>query len=222
MRGPIRWRKESATTLLEVLVLVATMSAIAAILYPLYAPKKGRGCGPRCDNNLKTVGLSLRFFSTDNGGQFPWEISTNQGGTAEIPQDAANVWRQYAAISNELSTPKIVVCPQDGERRMANNFRTLANTNLSYFLGLLANEENPETILAGDRNLTINRAPVAPGLLQLGTNQHVGFSMKIHKNMGNILLGDGSVQQVTGPRFRQAVVAAAVASTNAVNRLLIP
>jgi prepilin-type processing-associated H-X9-DG protein len=205
------------------MVLVAVLAAIAFVLYAVFVPKgRPHNHGPSCVNNLKNIGLAYRIFSTDNNGLFPWAVSTNAGGTAEIPQDAANVWRQYAALSNELSSPKILACPQDSERRYASNFNCLANTNLSYFLGLLADETQPDTILAGDRNLTINRAPVAPGLLRLRTNQHAGFSMGIHTNAGNILLGDGSVQMVTGPRLRQAVVAAAASSTNAVNRLLIP
>ena len=63
---------------------------------------------------------------------------------------------------------------------------------------------------------------VKTGLLLLGTNQKAGFSGKIHKDLGNILLGDGSVQQLTSARFQEAVVEAATDSTNAINRLLIP
>ena len=39
---------------------------------------------------------------------------------------------------------------------------------------------------------------------------------------GNVLLGDGSVQQTTSGRFQETVVAAAAASTNTINRLLLP
>ena len=215
--------REEAVTLIEVLVLVAVMGLTAGILLPAFATTKNRGDHGRigCVNNLKNVGLAYRIFSTDNGGQYPWFVSTNQGGSAEIPRDAANVWRQFATISNELSTPKIVSCPADPERRVAPNFNSFDNTNLSYFIGFPA-DENPRSIMAGDRNLTTNGVAVGPGLLHIGTNQNAGFSKKIHNNAGNVLLADGSVQQVTSGRFQETVVNAAMASTNAINPLLIP
>ena len=47
------------------------------------------------------------------------QISTNDGGSAEyVGNVAANVnaiWYHFAALSNELSTPKIITCPSDGK-----------------------------------------------------------------------------------------------------------
>src|ERR1035441_9814531 len=36
-----------------------------------------------CQNNLKQIGLSLRTWAIDNDGQFPFNVSTNAGGTRE-------------------------------------------------------------------------------------------------------------------------------------------
>lgn len=222
MNSRFRGREENAFTLLEVLALIAVMAATAAVLLPRLGHSKNHSSRIRCVNNLKNVGLAYRISATDNGGKYPWAISTNSGGTAEFPLDSTNVWKQFVVLSNELSTPKLIICWDDSERRMATGFTSLDNTNLSYFVGLQANEADPNSILSGDRNLTTNGAEVGPGLLQLGTNQNAGFSKKIHKRAGNVLLGDGSVQQLTSVRFQRTVVDAAVASTNAINRLLIP
>ena len=223
MNSRFRCQEESGVTLLEVLVLIAVMAATAVVLLPGLGHSKKHSGRIRCVNNLKYVGLAYRIFATDNGGSYPWEISTNMGGSAEIPLDAANVWKQFAVVSIELAAPKILVCWDDEEsRQTAASFSNFGNTNISYFLGLEADQMVPQTILAGDRNLTTNGQDVGPGLLLLGTNQNSGFSRKIHKYAGNLLLGDGSVQQVTSRRFQETVVAAAAASTNAVNRLLIP
>lgn len=143
-------------------------------------------------------------------------------GTKDFLDDPTQLWRHFAIVSNELSTPKILVCPSDPERTVAPNFASFGPSNLSYFLGLQTTEDNSHSILAGDRNLMTNGVPVGPGTLLLSTNLNFGFTKKIHARAGNILMGDGSVQQVTGRRFQQAVVDPALASTNGVNRLLIP
>ena len=140
----------------------------------------------------------------------------------ELLADPGSVWRHYRFISNELGSSRILVCPSDKERRMAPDFSAFGPENLSYFLGLEGDETIPESILGGDRNLTTNGVDVGPGQLRLGTNINAGFSGKIHNQAGNLLLGDGSVQQVTSGRFQETVITAAVASTNATNRLLIP
>ena len=213
-------RKENAVTLLEVLVVVAVTVLLAGILLPL---SESEPKAPRisCVNNLKNVGLAFRIFSTDNAGQFPWQLSGTNG-TKDFLANPSLGWKHFAFIANELSTPKIVQCPGDSERKMAPSFTNFSSANLSYFLGLQASEAVPETILSGDRNVTTNGMEVEPGLLRLGTNMNAGFSKKIHKNAGNVLLADGSVQQVTSGRFQETVVKAAMASTNAINRLLIP
>jgi type II secretory pathway pseudopilin PulG len=214
-------RKVSAVTLLEVLVLVAVMALIAGILLPALQSESVKAPRISCVNNLKNVGLAYRIFTTDNGGQRPWQLSGTNG-TKDTLADPGSAWRHFQFISNELSSSRILVCPSDKERRVATDFSGFGPENLSYFLGLEGDENIPESILGGDRNLTTNGADVGPGLLLLGTNQNAGFSKKIHKYAGNVLLGDGSVQQTTSGRFQEAVVAAAVTSTNAVNRLLIP
>ncbi|HTH46717.1 MAG TPA: H-X9-DG-CTERM domain-containing protein [Candidatus Limnocylindria bacterium] len=197
------------------------MAAIAAILLPSLGHSKNGSGRIHCVNNLKYIGLAFRIFATDNSGSYPWHVSTNVAGSAEIPLDVDKIWKQFVVISNELSSPKILVCWNDS-RQIAVNFRNFGNTNLSYFLGLEADDRIPQTILAGDRNLTTNGVAVGPGLLRLGTNQNAGFTRKIHQGAGNILLADGSVQQVTSWRLQESVVNAAMASTNIINRLLIP
>jgi prepilin-type processing-associated H-X9-DG protein len=221
MNARHRQRNEVAITLLEVIVTIVVVVLFAVLVLPAIVRRLNRSSKTNCVNNLKNVGLAFRVWSTDNGGSVPWTVTTNQGGTAEVIQDAEHLWMQFVVISNELSTPKILHCPNDSERIPATNFTKLANTNLSYFVGLGATEDNPKSILSGDRNWMTSRVPVLPGQLVLSTNVNFGFSKKIHQTGGNILMGDGSVQQVSSS-YLQSVVNAAVLSTNAVNRLLIP
>jgi hypothetical protein len=120
-------------------------------------------------------------------------------------------------MSNELSTPYILACPTD-VRKPTKNFRSLTASNISYFVGLNSANEYPNSLLAGDRNLTTNGIPVGPGLLTVTTNTVLGWSEKMHKNSGNLALGDGSVQSTTESTLKEFTRHQGIGT----NRLAIP
>jgi len=97
---------------------------------------------------------------------------------------------------------------------------------LSYFYGMSARETGPDTLLAGDRNITANQArhpngpDVAPmwsfagvgpsggalgvplgsiGLWKSNAPPNCGWNSAIHHFKGNIALGDGSVMRTSTP-----------------------
>jgi prepilin-type processing-associated H-X9-DG protein len=47
--------------------------------------------------------------------------------------------------------------------------------------------------------------------------RNFGFTGRTHDSAGNILLGDGSVQQVTSARFREAIRDEAASTGNAIS-----
>ncbi len=75
------------------------------------------------------------------------------------------------------------------------------NVNISYFVGVDATPTNLTMFLVGDRNIT-NGFPIKNGVLELKTNQPVGWTAEMHNLAGNIGLADGSVQQVTSQGLR--------------------
>ena len=149
------------------------------------------------------MGLALRIFATDNGDRFPMLLTTNSDGSLEYAA-TAEVFRHFLAMSNELSTPRILVCPND-DREAASQWRLLSNANISYFVGLHAGVTAPQLLLAGDRNLTTNGVGVRSGIIALSTNSVVGWSREIHDGQGNIVLGDGSVHQASSQRLQDQI-----------------
>jgi len=127
-----------------------------------------------CVNNLKQVGLAVRLWAGDNGDQYPFNVSTNQGGTKEwCGADAAgwdtNSWRHFQVMSNELTATAVLVCPQDRKRKAAD-WAALSAANVSYyFRANVTNFDSGTEILAAcpaDGNVVYADGHVAEKVLK--------------------------------------------------------
>ncbi len=174
--------------------MIAVIALLAALLLPWLTGAHDRARRIQCVNKLKQSGLAFRIWADDNGNHYPMADPMALGGTKEF-NTGADTFRHFQDMSNELSTPKILVCPAD-TRTAALNFFRLKNENLGYFVGLDANELNPQRFLYGDRNITGAGAP-ANGILKLIPGGVVTWTTAMHNHQGNLGLADGSVPQLS-------------------------
>jgi competence protein ComGC len=183
-------------SLLEVMIVVVTVALCGLVLLPMLTRPKGNHCRISCSSQLKQVGLAFRLFSNDHDDHFPFAVSNAKGGTAEFV-NSPQVFLHFQAMSNELVTPKVLVCSTDsGKLRAADFLKPIANSNVSYFVGLDADDSKPERLLSGDRNIT--GGTLSNGFLRvLQPKTKAGWTAAIHSNAGNIGLSDGSVYQAT-------------------------
>jgi hypothetical protein len=189
-----RQHRNCGLGLVEVLIIIATIGFVLVYLSMLNTRPRARASRINCVSNLKQVGLAMRLFANDHEDKFPWEVPWEKGGTLELPRNDPTP--HFIAVSNELVTPKVLLCSDDRERNRLSSFAGLSRRNLSYFIGLEANISNVQSILAGDRNVT--GGTLSNGVLVLKTkSDQVGWGKNLHNRAGNIGLGDGSAQQVT-------------------------
>lgn len=181
-------------TILEVLA-AAVAVVVIAVVGAQFVFKRNRP-HYNCVNNLRNIGLSFEIFAIDNSEAFPFQVSVQEGGSREWIS-TRQAWRQFACLSNELSTPKILKCPKDRDRARADVWSRFDNVSLSYFVNLSARTSNRSMVLSGDRNLTLDAKTVSSGLESIGPLSTVGWNRKVHKRAGNIVLSDGSVLQLT-------------------------
>jgi hypothetical protein len=223
-------RNADAFTRTELVVVVVVVFVVAMLmLQPVSRP----GHGPRisCLNNLRQIAVAYLLWANDHNDRFPASESVANGGWRELltnGDQGANCWTNYMIMADDLGQiAKLLLCAAD-QREYAMDFFTNGptihfkdNTTLSYFVGVSASLNTPQSILGGDRNLGPGTVPdpdygfsSANGLgndVAIQTNFSSGpisWSLKMHSRGnsaggGNIILGDGSGQEVTSASFRQ-------------------
>jgi type II secretory pathway pseudopilin PulG len=198
---PIRSQRTSlAFTRLELIVTVGVLGLLIFLIIPALAQAKGKAKRTSCLNNLRNVGLFIRISRTGGSAFSPVQSALDP----EAPGD--EYFKTIVALTNEVQTPWWLSCPAD-TRRPVREWASFSREHASYFLGSPSQIIFPRSIMAGDRNLTTNGVLLGPGRVELALSQtNVSWDGKdLHRTQGNLLMGDGSVQQLSGPRLRQLV-----------------
>ena len=127
MKRIVKQRK--AFTLIELLVVIAIIAILAALLLPALAAAKRKAQRINCASNLRQIGISIRMWGDDNGGQYPMTVSADQGGAKEyiystatgatLPTSPGGLGGYYSIVapfvvmSNTLDNPALLNCPSD-------------------------------------------------------------------------------------------------------------
>ena len=66
--------KRTAFSLLEILVVMAILSLLAALLFPAFWTAQGRARQASCVSNLRQIGASFQMYMQDSDGRYPYAV----------------------------------------------------------------------------------------------------------------------------------------------------
>ena len=208
-----------AFTLVELILVVAVLGLLAALVVRAQEDAQQRSERMQCMSNLKEIGLAFRVWANRHGNRLPMQYDADRGGSREAIE-SGEPWRHFQAISNQLKTPRMLICPTD-DRERARDFSRLTVANLSYFVGLDVDERQPQMLMSGDRNLTNGVAP-KKGILELTDAPLAGWTDVMHVESGNVGLADGSARHLSTVGLRRQITAANQTSKAGTTRLQLP
>lgn len=194
---------QRAFTIVELIVVIAVIAALLGLLTPISRKCKAT-TSTVCASNLKQVALANIIWISEHekaappfrvgwwdGGSSPGPVEQAKPGSSNSPPAwttsglADNVWFQFAWLSNELVSPKILLCPADKQGRTpAEHFGIDPNGGflhskfqdnaVSYLLSLdsgyprtgagnsVSLENASDSVLTADRNLGLQTSDNNP------------------------------------------------------------
>ena len=221
MRIPRANLSSVGLTLVELLVVVVIIAVFVALLDPFSEPRiKKHALLISCMSNQKQLELGFLMWSGDNGGKFPWQLSTTTNGTMELITNE-DVVSQLVVLSDYVRIPSICRCPADTTRTIAENFKTLTDSNVSYFVNVDA--DSRLGVMTGDRHLQADSGAVGRGNFLVTNGMKLEWTHELHYQrfaMARGALGftDGHAEVV----FTTNLTAAFMRSGTNDERLLVP
>ena len=116
-KATIRLRESgetSAFTLLELLLVIATIAVLAAILLPVLSAAQAKAQKTRCLNNLRQIGLGIHLYADENADTLPTISVTNNMPWSYRWRFFKELTKSYDGLSGASSAnDKLFACPCD-------------------------------------------------------------------------------------------------------------
>ncbi len=96
--------RERGFTLVEVLVVIAIISILASMLFPVFAKARGKGRHATCITHLKQVGIALHSYCNDYDERFPLDAYRGPGA----------FW--YERLDPYTHSRQLGICLEEGAR----------------------------------------------------------------------------------------------------------
>jgi len=186
-------------SLLELLIVVAIISLLAALLLPAIQKSAAKARQAGCLSNLRQIGLAMAAFAHEYRDRYPMQTPKEEGGSRGSDPAPLTGFTNFSfsadhfrPLSNDLVNPRVLLCPADRRAKAGTSFSSLRRESISFWTNEKALPGQSETVLAGDWNVTnsMTASAVATNVTSLQ------FTREVHGSRGNVLHADGHVQLV--------------------------
>ncbi|HEY3860635.1 MAG TPA: type II secretion system protein [Verrucomicrobiae bacterium] len=143
----MRTRRARAFTLVEMLVTIAIIAALASLLMPALGRGKEAGRTTVCRANLHQIGVALQLYVDDNRNLMPVMYDRRATGSP------TNLPAMDVVLAPQLGSTQALRCPSDGQQ-------IFQQTGSSYSWNNLVNGENADHLQIMNLSLAMTRIPL--------------------------------------------------------------
>jgi prepilin-type N-terminal cleavage/methylation domain-containing protein/prepilin-type processing-associated H-X9-DG protein len=131
-------------TLMELLLVIALVSTLAALMLPAVSRGREAGRSAACLSNLRQAGLALQLYTQDFNNRLPMMRDQSLTVTNELPGPDQ-------VLSNYLGNTRVLRCPSDFRQvfektRSSYSWNSLLNGQDSDRLSLLGMQFDPHQV----------------------------------------------------------------------------
>ncbi len=109
--------RKKGFTLVELLIVIALLTVLAALLFPVFSRARGKASQTTCLSNERQIGTALALYEQDFDGTYPnfrfWPLGDER--KLSEPHSWRSVLRPY------LLTSQAFTCPANPDNRTASN-----------------------------------------------------------------------------------------------------
>ena len=208
--------KRSGFTLIELLIVIAIISLLAAILFPVFGRARENARRSSCQSNMKQIGLGILQYLQDNDEQFPLIGDPSASPCSSPWQERIQPYLKSKGLFHDPSSmsANVVACSNPSDRvfnhYMANGTRYAVGNGTAFSYPRPMDEadwyaggsslrsthiavvtEPSRVLLVAEYNGTANYANINSVSASPG-----GFSLTNHLTTTNFLFTDGHVKSI--------------------------
>ncbi len=194
-----------AFTLVEILVVIAIISVLAAILFPVFNTARKKGYQTACVSNLHQIGAGILLYAQDYDELLPWGTDPSDFGIISSKGVEYSAPSMKSILTPYLKSEDIWRCPADfGLKGYLGNMPTshvssykLHGTSYYHWTPLIG-AKHPLSTFSGEMKATVN-----------------GEKTVISINTSNLpFIGDGELKWHVGEKINFWFLDGHVASVN--------